>query len=182
MSTFYDPGPIPGWPVGRPTGSNAGPAEIPGKGGQPEAPGTPGTPSTPGTLPAAPAAATSTAKTSGILNERSGRGAEAEARVRALRDAILESATRLQAGAPVSLREFYTGLHTACMSLEAGDLGSDGVTIGQQFEAFFERMRSLAEAHPEPVPTTALGLDADARFLHDMAEYLTSNYALDAEG
>lgn len=132
MSTFYDPGPLPGWPVGKPVVRS--------------------------------------------IDEEA--ASPAEARVRALRDAVAEAAALLEGREMVELREFHDRLWAACTALEDGDLGSDGATVGQQFEAFFERLRGLVEEHDEPVPTASLGLPADARFLNDMAEFLTRNYAL----
>lgn len=223
MSTFYDPGPIPGWPIGRPAGGKNGPGAAAGDNDDPgavtggsDAPGAaqgsntgpgaapgavnnPGTPSLSTTRPSATSSTQAGARRVELALASTSTGPspqrppptdrqawiaerrQAEARVRALRDAVQTAAVRLQSGEPISLREFYTQLRTACATMQTGDLGTDGVTIGQQFEAFFERMRGLAEAHAEPVPTSALGLAADARFLNDMAEFLTSNYALDAE-
>jgi hypothetical protein len=105
----------------------------------------------------------------------------AELRVLALRDAVRSTVLVLQGDEPVLLSEVHDALWAACEAIQGEDLGSSGATIGQQFEAFFERLRGLVDMHTEPVPTASLGLPADARFLHDMAEYLTSNYALDAE-
>jgi hypothetical protein len=45
--------------------------------------------------------------------------------------------------------------------------------IRAQLEAMFQRLRGVAAAHPEPVPATGHGLPDDARFLRDMAGYLT---------
>jgi len=50
--------------------------------------------------------------------------------------------------------------------------------IAAQFEAMFGRLGELAGSHPGPVPTSALGLPADARFLRDMATFLTRRYGL----
>lgn len=106
----------------------------------------------------------------------------AEPRVRALRDAIRKTADRLDPSAPpVLLQTLHDELWAACTAVQHGDLGTDGAAIGQQFEALFERLSNLARAHTTPVPPTSLGLPADARFLQDMAEYLTQRFALDAE-
>jgi hypothetical protein len=171
MSTFYDPGPIPGWPIGRPAGAGPGPDALP----MPTAPAESGM-SNSGTP------ATATGATARRALEPSHPPAELsrerEERVRALRDAVQGAAERLQSTEPLSLRDFHETVYAACAALQPGDLGTDGATVGQQFEAFFERLRKLADAHAEPVPTTSLGLDADAGFLKDMAEFITSNYAL----
>ncbi len=139
MTTFYDPGRLPGWPTG-------GLAET--RSGEPSTPRTP---------------------------------ARAQARVRSLRDAAQDAATLLGSAESVLLRELHDGLWAACEAIVGDDLGPDGALIGQQFEAFFERLRELVAAHTEPVPVGSLGLPGDARFLHDMAEYLTRRYALDEE-
>jgi hypothetical protein len=102
-----------------------------------------------------------------------------EARVRALRDAVQAAAARLQGDADVVLRELYDPLWQACTAIQPDDLGGDGVTVGQQFEAMFERLRGLVERHPEPVPTHSLGLQGDARFLNDMADFLTRRFGLE---
>lgn len=105
----------------------------------------------------------------------------AEARVRALRDEVARASARLSEAGAVPLREVYDPLWQACGAIEEGDLGPDGAVIGTQFEALFERLRALMEQHPGPVPTNSLGLSADARFLKDMAEYLTRRYGLEDE-
>jgi hypothetical protein len=130
--------------------------------------------------------ATTSSAAGGALQQLTPRAAErpaqiAEARVRALRDAVRDATARLQPGGQVSLREMHDDLWAVCSAIEPGDLGADGTTIGQQFEAFFERLRGLVAEHVETVPTDSLGLAADARFLNDMGEYLTRNYALDPE-
>lgn len=102
-----------------------------------------------------------------------------EVRVRALRDAVQAAAARLQGEGEVALREIYEPLWAACTAIQPDDLGGDGVTVGQQFEAMFERLRGLVESHPEPVPTHSLGLQGDARFLNDMADYLTRRFGLE---
>lgn len=186
MNTFYDPGPLPGWPIGRPAGAEPkldGPAES----AMPNATSATDTMDTPKRRleleVVAPAASGSpgAVRRPGESSALATLGKEREARVRALRDAVREAAARLQASEPVSLRAFHDTLSAACAALVAGDLGSDVVTIGQQFDALFERLRELADAHVEPVPTSALGLATDARFLHDMAEFLTRNFTLDGE-
>jgi len=166
MSIFYNPGPIPGWPIGKPRGS-----QMPDR---PEplepVPGT-ATPilETTYSTTAGPTAAATTA-------------APAEPRLRALRDAIRTAAARLDPAAPpVHLQPLHDELYAACAAIRHGDLGADGALIGQQFEALFERLRDLAHAPPPPVPTTSLDLPSDARFLQDMADYLTRRFALDAE-
>jgi hypothetical protein len=192
MSTFYDPGPLPGWPTGTPKGRPAG-VEPAGNPDRQTVDGADKSPSD--SLPGGQATTQNVARSSGgaggqlpVMNiARSGPetqgqpGGAAEARVRELRDAVQSAANRLLSGESVLLREFHDELWVACTALQRGDLGSDGANIGQQFEAFFERIRGLADGETEPVPTTSLGLPADARFLQDMAEYLTRNYALEAD-
>jgi hypothetical protein len=104
----------------------------------------------------------------------------AEARVTSLRDELLRLAALLEHTPSISIPEFEAMVRRACAIVQDGDLGPDGVTVGLQFEAMLARLADLAVEHPDPVPTTTLGLPADARFLNDMAEFLTLRYALDA--
>jgi hypothetical protein len=105
------------------------------------------------------------------------RGAEqapvAEARVRALRDEMALTAARLEAGPVIRLAEIREQLLARCDAVAAHDLGPEIDAVRGQLDAMFGRLRALADAHPEPVPVSSLGLPADARFLKDMAAYLT---------
>lgn len=104
----------------------------------------------------------------------------AEQRVRALRDALVSVAHRLETADEVRLAdEIERPLLEAARAIQDGDLGEDAPTVGTQFEAFFARLRELAEQHPEPVQTSAHGLRNDARFLDDMADFITRRYGLD---
>lgn len=104
----------------------------------------------------------------------------AEIRVRALRDALISVAHRLETDAEVRLEvEIQRPLLEAAQAIEDGDLGEEAPTVGSQFEAFFERLGELIEEHPDPVPTSAHGLSHDARFLNDMADFITRRYGLD---
>lgn len=176
MSIFYNPGPIPGWPTGKPRGSQAPETQEPTE----PVPGAP-TSIQQTTSPTADLALASTTPTRDL--PPGARLDPALPRVRELRDAIQEAAYRLDPAAPpVALQILHDELWAACTAIQHGDLGTDGALIGQQFEALFERLRDLARAHTTPVPTTSLGLPADARFLQDMADYLTQRFALDDEG
>lgn len=182
MSIFYNPGPIPGWPTGRPRGSRA--QDQPEAQGQPQVLGpdeeSSGTRTVIQLTHATAASPTARAATP-VGEAPEGAGHPAEQRVRALRDMVQEAASRLGAAEPVALQELYDTLWVACTAVQGGDLGTDGALIGQQFEAFFERLRDLAATHTTPVPPDSLGLSADARFLQDMAGYLTQRFTLDAE-
>lgn len=104
----------------------------------------------------------------------------AELRVRALRDALVSVAHRLETAAEVRLAyEVQRPLLEAARAIQDGDLGEDAPTIGMQFEAFFKRLGELVEQHPDAVPTSAHGLPQDARFLDDMADFITRRYGLD---
>lgn len=102
----------------------------------------------------------------------------AEARVRALRDEVARVAERLEAEEPVVIAEVLERLERACAAIHDGDLGPDGATVGIQFGAMFDRLRALVGDYPDPVPTNSLGLSVDARFLRDMATFLTRRYGL----
>ena len=103
----------------------------------------------------------------------------AGARVIAFRDAVRGGADRLEATETVSLPAFYREVRAGFDGLEPGDLADAEDTIRTQLEGFFHRIRALMEHHPDPVPAGALDLPLDARFLRDMAEYLTRKYGLD---
>ena len=103
----------------------------------------------------------------------------AGARVIAFRDAVRGGADRLDTAEAVSLPAFYQEVRAGFDGLEPGDLADAEDTIRTQLEGFFRRMRALMEHHPDPVPASALDLPLDARFLRDMAEYLTRKYGLD---
>lgn len=103
----------------------------------------------------------------------------AGARVVALRDAIRRAAERLDADPVVSLAEIYREVQTGLAGVQAGDLADAEEAVRTQLEAFFRRIRVLMENHPGPVPKTELDLPSDARFLRDMAEYLTRKYGLE---
>lgn len=183
MSIFYNPGPIPGWPTGKPRGSQA--QDRPQAQGQPQALN-PEEQSTTGArtviqLTHATAAESFAHPATPLGELPDGERHPAEQRVRALRDVVQDAATRLAATEPVQLPVLHDTLWAACTAVQNGDLGTDGALIGQQFEAFFERLRDLAATHTTPVAPDSLGLPADARFLQDMAEYLTQRFALDAE-
>lgn len=105
----------------------------------------------------------------------------AEARVRAFRDAVADAAARLERPDPIALAELVGRLRAAHDTVEDDDLGADADTIRTQFAAMFDRLDALAAEHPEPVATDALGLPADARFLSDMADFLTRRYGLEDE-
>lgn len=179
MSIFYNPGPIPGWPVGKPRGSQVQdpPGEVEPR--QQAEEGETIVETT--TQPAATGLELHTASSQGDLPEGA-RLDPAEPRVRALRDAIQAAAEKLDpASPPLLLQALHDDLWAACTAVHEGDLGEDGHLIGQQFEAFFERLRDLAASQAGPVAPDSLGLPADARFLNDMAEYLTQRFSLDAE-
>ncbi len=105
----------------------------------------------------------------------------AEARVRALRDVVSAVADRLEAGGTVEIPEILERLRGAVAAVEDDDLGPDASMIRTQFDAMFERLGPLAEAHPGPVAADSLGLPGDARFLRDMADFLTRRYGLEDE-
>jgi len=163
MSTFYDPGPLPGWPVRKPDGSK----QTPVAGAKEKQ-----SPSTATTGPggAAPLPVT--------LGPRSADPAGAEARVRRLYEVTRTTAEALQTQETVNLRELYETLSSACRNLRDGDLGPEAVTIGEQFEAFFERMQRLISENSETTPTDSLGLPADAQFLNDMAEFIAQRFGV----
>jgi hypothetical protein len=106
----------------------------------------------------------------------------AEARVRALRDEVSAVADRLEFESTVEIAGIVDRLRGAVSAVEDDDLGPDASMIRAQFDAMFERLGPLAEAHPGPVSTGSLGLPADARFLRDMADFLTRRYGLEEEG
>jgi len=105
----------------------------------------------------------------------------AEGRVRALRDALQSAAERLESAEPAPVGEIHEAVLAACAGILPGDMGRDGVVVGQQMEAMLERFAGIAAAHPEPLDTSSLGLPGDARFLRDMAEFVTRRYGLDEE-
>lgn len=104
----------------------------------------------------------------------------AEPRVRALRDTLVSVAHRLETSDRVRLdAEVQQPLLEAAQALEDDDLGEEAPTVGTQFEAFFERLGSLIEEDDEPVETDEHGLPHDARFLNDMADFITRRYGLE---
>lgn len=200
MSIFYNPGPIPGWPVGRPQGSQPDrqPADqsrqkVGENGPEPEPLVAETIPTGGVTLEQSTAEATpsgaltvvGTTASAGPTGDHSQDGEPgphpSELRIRTLRDTLQEGADQLGGTAPIRLSEFYDTLWAACSAVEQGDLGSFGALVGRQLEAFFEHLHGLAETHTEPVETNSLGLPNDANFLQDMATYLTERFALDAE-
>jgi hypothetical protein len=102
-----------------------------------------------------------------------GGGPTAEARVRALRDEMARTAEWLEAGPAVRPGEIRERLLPHREVLARRDLSREFEAVRAQLDAMFERLQRLAQAHPEPVPADSLGLPADARFLRDMAGYLT---------
>ncbi|HEX7119008.1 MAG TPA: hypothetical protein VF212_09485 [Longimicrobiales bacterium] len=105
----------------------------------------------------------------------------AYARVRAFRDEVDRAAGRLEAGDTVEIADIVGRLRRACASVEPDDLGADGAMIRAQFDAMFERLEPLAAAHAGPVAADSLGLPGDARFLRDMATYLTRRFGLEED-
>lgn len=103
----------------------------------------------------------------------------AGARVVALRDAIGRADDRLGADGVVSLSEIYGEVHAGLEGVQAGDLADAEEMVRTQLEAFLRRLCVLMENHPGPIPTTEVDLPSDARFLRDMAEFLTRKYGLD---
>lgn len=106
----------------------------------------------------------------------------AEARVRALRDEVSGVADLLDYSDTVEIAAIMDRLRNALAGVEDDDLGAGASMIRAQFDAMFERLGPLAEANPGPVSTDSLGLPADARFLRDMADFLTRRYGLEEEG
>jgi hypothetical protein len=103
----------------------------------------------------------------------------AGARVAALRDALRRTADRLAADAVVSVREIRREVHTGLEQVQPGDLADAEEVVRTQLGAFLRRLGVLADHHPGSVPTGELDLPSDARFLSDMAEYLTRKYGLE---
>jgi hypothetical protein len=102
----------------------------------------------------------------------------AEVRVQGLRDALVRVADELDAPGTIVVGDLLARVRGAWEGVAEGDLGPDEAMIAAQFEAMFGRLGELAASHPGPVPTSALGLPADARFLRDMATFLTRRYGL----
>lgn len=102
----------------------------------------------------------------------------AGARVIELRDAAKRAAGRIDAGGVVSLTELRDTVRAGLEAVHTGDLADAEETVRTQFDAFLRRLGVLMENHPGLVPTTELDLPSDARFLRDMAEYLTRKYGL----
>ncbi len=103
----------------------------------------------------------------------------AGARVEALRNAAGFAAERLGAEGVVRLEEIYGEMNAGLEGVQAGDLADAEEVVRTQLEAFVRRLRVLMENHPGPVPTAELDLPSDARFLRDMADYLTRKYGLE---
>jgi hypothetical protein len=105
----------------------------------------------------------------------------AEIHVRALRDEMIRTADWLDAGPAVRISEVRQRLEPRCEALADLDLPLEIEGVTQQLGALFQRLDSLSATSPEPVPSTSNGLPADARFLRDMAEYLTRLFGLEDE-
>ncbi|CAN5254889.1 hypothetical protein BH24GEM2_BH24GEM2_04480 [soil metagenome] len=103
----------------------------------------------------------------------------AGARVEGLRDAARAAAEQLGVDGVVLLGEILSEVNAGLEGVEAGDLADAEEIVRTQLEAFLRRLQVLMENHPGPVPTTELDLPSDARFLRDMAEYLTRKYGLE---
>lgn len=103
----------------------------------------------------------------------------AGARVIELRDAARRAAGRIDAGGVVLLPELRDTVRSGLDAVHSGDLADAEETVRTQFEAFLRRLTVLVENHPGPIPATELDLPSDARFLRDMAEYLTRKYGLE---
>ena len=97
----------------------------------------------------------------------------------ALRSVVRSAAERLAADGVVLLPGIFSEVHAGLEGIQAGDLADAEEVVRTQLEAFLRRLHVLMENHPGPVPTTELGLPSDARFLQDMAEYLTRKYGLE---
>lgn len=115
------------------------------------------------------------------MNDEREKMEAAEARVRALRDETNAVADRIEAGGTVEISQIIARLRSAIDAVEDDDLGPDASVVRMQFGAMFDRLGPLAEANPGAVATDSLGLPADARFLRDMADFLTRRYGLEGE-
>lgn len=109
---------------------------------------------------------------------REERAGAPEARLRAFRDEVSRAAELLERGETVVISDLLGRLRRGCASAEDGDLGADAAAIRAQFDAMFARLEALAGSHAGPVAADSLGLPGDARFLRDMAVYLTRRYGL----
>lgn len=103
----------------------------------------------------------------------------AEQRVGALRDAVQRAAASVESGGMITLGELGAGVRDGLAQLAGSDLGDEDALVRTQLEAFLRRIRALAESHPGLVPASALELPADARFLRDMADFLTRRFGLE---
>lgn len=105
----------------------------------------------------------------------------AEARVRELRDALVRTAAALQASGGVDVREAHGIARAGLEALEDGDLGPDHSMVTRQLRACLRHLEGVAERRQEPIPPEEEGLSADARFLRDLAEFLTRKFVGDEE-
>ncbi len=105
----------------------------------------------------------------------------AEARVRGFRDEVSATAEWLESADTVMIVAILDRLRRACAAVEDDDLGTEATMIRSQFEAMFGRLDGLVAEYPGPVATSSLGLPGDARFLRDMADFLTRRYGLEDE-
>jgi hypothetical protein len=103
----------------------------------------------------------------------------AEARVRALRDAVAAAATQLQDNRLVRLEDVSGAVRAALSGVLPGDLGAEEAGIRLQLGAFLERIAGLLRANDGLVPTIELGLPGDARFLGDMGRFITRRYGIE---
>jgi hypothetical protein len=104
-----------------------------------------------------------------------------ETHVRALRDEMIRTAEWLDSAPSVRIPEVRRRLEPRCEALADLDLPLEIEGVTQQLGALFQRLESLSADIPDPVPPTTLGLPADARFLRDMAEYVTRLFGLEDE-
>jgi hypothetical protein len=103
----------------------------------------------------------------------------AEARVRALRDAVAGVALHLQDNRLIRLEDVTSAVRSALSGVVAGDLGAEEAGIRLQLSAYLDRIDGLLPAHGGLVPSIDLGLPGDARFLSDMGRFLTRRYGIE---
>lgn len=118
------------------------------------------------------------------MSERPGDEVElraAVARLRGLRAAMEGAAADLETRPLVTLASIVDPIREAFAALGERDLDTDAPTVRAQMDAFFGRLENLREHHPGLVPARELGLPGDARFLRDMAGFLTRRYGLDED-
>lgn len=118
------------------------------------------------------------------MSEHTGDEAELRAavgRLRDLRAAMEGAAADLETRPLVTLAAIADPIREAFGALGTRDLDTDAPTVRMQLGAFLGRLKGLREHHPGLVPARDLGLPGDARFLRDMAGFLTQRYGLDED-